>query len=110
LLWRLFGTRLPDDSEPRLWRECEPLAAVVIDLLPSYRCQGGMGQSQLLEGFDRGEVAQVMRWHAIEDERDAWESIAYCERAIRDVRFAQRQSAQDGTEKPVEQLAARFGF
>jgi hypothetical protein len=69
-----------------------------------------MGPSHLLEGFDRGEVAQVMRWHAIEDERDAWDVVAHCERAIADARYQQRQSADDNQAKTPDQIASMFGF
>jgi hypothetical protein len=95
---------------PRLWPEHQAMAALLIDSLPSYRVAGGMGQTHLLEGFDRGEVAQVMRWHAIEDERDAWDVVAYCERAIADARYQQRQSADDKQAKTPEQIASIFGF
>jgi hypothetical protein len=84
---------------------------LLIDLLPAYRVFGGMGQTHLLEGFDRGEVAQVMRWHSVADERDAWDVIAYCERAIAGARHQQRQSADDNNQaKTPDQIAAVFGF
>jgi len=94
---------------PALWPECEPAAAVVIDSLPSYRIAGGMGAATLAEGFDRTEVAQVMRWHGIEDESECWGIVAYCERAMAAVHAEQREKSQN-KETSAEDLAAKFGF
>jgi len=92
-----------------LWRECEPVAAVVMDSLPCYRIAGGMSQMTLIEGFDRAEVAHVMRWHGIEDEPECWGIVAYCERAMAAQHAEQREKAQS-KETSVEDLAAKFGF
>jgi len=89
-----------------LWRECEPAAAVVIDSLPCYRIAGGMGAATLAEGFDRAEVAQVMRWHQIEDEPECWSIVAYCERAIAAANAEKREKESSGEMEPDKMAAA----
>jgi len=60
-----------------------------------------MGADVLIEGFDRAQVAQVMRWHQVDDEPAAWAALAEAERELRRVRVeqAERRRAQKEAEQ-----------
>jgi len=104
LLWQFLGQADFDGQRPALWPEyaTDPVLALAADCLPAYRVAGGMGATTLMEGFDRAEVAQVMRWHAIADEADAWDVLRYAEAEIRQTLGEQRRREAERRESEAQ--------
>jgi len=104
VLWRFLGEPDYDGTAPELWPEHadDPALAVAADCIPAYRVHSSMGAATLLEGFDRSEVAQVMRWHAVADEADTWDVLRYIEAEVREVLMESRRIEAERREQESE--------
>jgi len=82
----------PTCTAPELWHSNLPLVELYLEALPAWRT-AGMG-GQLMEGFDRAEIAALMDLRAIEDRPGAWAALAEMEAETRRIRAAQAKAKQ----------------
>jgi len=82
----------PTCTAPEVWHSNVPTVELYLDALPAWRT-GGMG-GQLLEGFDRTEIAALMEMRAVQDRPGTWAALAGMEAETRRIRAAHAKAKQ----------------
>lgn len=89
---RKARTWCEDCTAPEVFPENVPIVLLFLDALPAWQVAGGMGGGPLMPGFDRSQVASLMRLHGIKPKRwrKTWAAIRELEGELRGILDARR--------------------